>query len=165
MLRAKENISPTKELKERIDKIIESHGNDHTQLVGILLEVQELDELHYVPEPVAYYVSEKLSIPVVRVFECLSFYARLSSEPRAKYPIQVCDSVACRVNGSAVLLDTMKDFLGIDIGETTYDGRFTIERVSCFGACDAAPAVRINGKVYGNLDTPEKVKSLLKEML
>ena len=155
----------SKELLTEIDRILESHDNDYTQIVGILLEVQALNERHYVPEPVAYYLAEKLEMPVTIIFDCLSFYLQLSDKPRAKYPIQVCNSAACRVNRNAVLIDTLKQRLGIEIGETTYDGRFKIEPVSCFGACDLAPAARINGKIYGHLDTAEKVDALLEELL
>ena len=153
-----------KEMLSKIDQVLESHDNDFTQIVGILLEVQALHELHYVPEPVSYYLAEKLQMPVTIIFDCLSFYSQLSSEPRAKYPIQVCNSAACRVNDNAVLFDTLKRVLGIEIGETTYDGRFCIEPVTCFGACDLAPAVRINGEIYGHLDTPEKVEALLRKL-
>ena len=65
----------------------------------------------------------------------------------------------------AKLLDTLKKILNIEVGEVTYDGRFMIEEVPCFGACDVAPAIRINGKVYGHLDTPEKVRSVLSSLM
>ena len=77
------------ELQAKIDLVLESHDNDPTQIVGILLDVQDLNERHYVPEPVAYYLADRLDIPVTNVFDCLNFYSELSSTPRAKYPIQV----------------------------------------------------------------------------
>ena len=79
--------------------------------------------------------------------------------------MQVCRSIACKVNGSDTLLDTVKSILGVEPGEVTYDGRFTIEEVSCFGACDVAPAIRINGTVYGHLDTTEKVRAVLEKFM
>jgi len=154
------------ELQARIDLVLESHDNDATQIVGILLEVQELSERHYVPEPVAYYLADRLAMPVSQVFDCLNFYHELSSRPRAKYPIQVCSSPACRVNviDTRRLLDTLERLLDIKIGETTYDGRFTLETTTCYGACDRAPAVRINGRVYDHLDTQEKIEALLRSL-
>ena len=154
------------ELQAKIDLVLESHDNDPTQIVGILLEVQELNERHYVPEPTAYYLADRLSIPATNVFDCLSFYSELSATPRAKYPIQVCCSPACRVNriDSERLLSTLQDLLDIQIGETTYDGRFTLERTTCYGACDRAPAVRINGHVYDHLDSIEKIEALLRSL-
>ena len=86
--------------------------------------------------------------------------------PRAKYPIQVCCSPACRVNrvDSHRLISTLERLLDIKLGETTYDGRFTLEQVTCIGACDRAPAVRINGHVYDHLDTQEKIEALLRSL-
>jgi len=157
-------LSP--ELMAKIDLVIEAHDADPTQLVGILLAVQDLDERHFVPEPTAYYLAKKLCVPVTQVFDCLNFYAQLSSKPRAKYPIQVCNSPACRVNvvDTKRLIATLEQLLDIKIGETTYDGKFTLETISCYGACDKAPSVRINGKVYPHLDTQEKIEALLRSL-
>ena len=154
------------ELQAKIDLVLESHDNDPTQIVGILLDVQDLNERHYVPEPVAYYLADRLDIPVTNVFDCLNFYSELSSTPRAKYPIQVCSSPACRVNviDTNRLLSTLERLLDIKVGETTYDGRFTLERTTCYGACDRAPSVRINGHVYDHLDTQEKIEALLRSL-
>ena len=155
----------TDELAQKIDRVLDDHGHDPTQIVGVLLDVQDLVEQHYVPQPVAFYIAQKLPVKVSVIYDCLTFYNALSDKPRAKYPVQVCRSVACKVNGSDTLFGTVKDILGIEPGEVTYDGRFTIEEVSCFGACDAAPAIRINGKVHGPLDTPEKVRAVLAEYM
>ncbi|MBR2214716.1 MAG: NAD(P)H-dependent oxidoreductase subunit E [Selenomonadaceae bacterium] len=154
------------ELQSKIDLVLESHDYDATQIVGILLDVQELEERHYVPEATAYYLAAKLNLPVTNIFDCLCFYAQLSDKPRAKYPIQVCNSPACRVNviDTKRLLETLESLLDIKIGETTYDGRFTLETISCFGACDRAPAVRINGQVYDHLDSREKIEALLRSL-
>jgi NADH-quinone oxidoreductase subunit E len=76
----------------------------------------------------------------------------------------VCDSAPCRVNDSEMLIETLKDILGIDLGEVTYDGRFTIQTVPCFGACDQAPAVRVNGVVYGRLTDRERVLDMLRQL-
>ena len=121
MLTAQTNVYPLPdELQAKIDLVLESHDNDPTQIVGILLEVQDLNERHYVPEPIAYYLADRLSMPVTNVFDCLNFYRELSSKPRAKYPIQVCSSPACRVNviDTKRLLETLENLLDIKIGET-----------------------------------------------
>ncbi len=153
-------------LQYNIDRIIQEHENDATQIVGILLEVQELNERHYVPEPTAYYIAKKLDLPISQIFDCLCFYGQLSSTPRAKYPIQVCSSPACRVNviDTKRLIETLERLLDIKMGETTYDGRFTLETTTCYGACDRAPSVRINGTVYDHLDTQEKIEKLLRSL-
>ena len=155
----------TRALAEEIERVLDAHDRDATQIVGILLDVQDLIERQYIPEKVAFFIAEKLPIKVSIIYDCLTFYASLSERPRAKYPVQVCRSVVCRVNKSDSLLDTLRRLLNIEVGEVTYDGRFTLEEVPCFGACDQAPAVRINGQVYGHLDRPEQVQSLLAQFI
>lgn len=154
----------TKELATKIELILSSHDNNPKKLVGILLDVQEIIVNHYIPADVAYYIAEKLRVKPTAVYDVISFYSSLSDRPRAKYPIQVCGSVVCKINQNDIVFETLKELLGIDLNEVTYDGKFTLERVSCFGACDKAPAVRVNGKVYGNLTTREKIENLLNEL-
>ena len=162
---AKPAFPITEELANQIDRVLTAHDHDATQIVGILLEVQGLIPQQYVPESVAFYIAEKLPIKVSIIYDCLTFYSSLSAKPRAKYPVQICRSVVCRVNDSDSLLATLKSILNIEVGEITYHGRFMIEEVPCFGACDVAPAVRINGTVYGHLDTPEKVRNVLSSLM
>ena len=162
---AKPAFPITEKLANQIDRVLTAHDHDATQIVGILLEVQGLIPQQYVPESVAFYIAEKLPIKVSIIYDCLTFYSSLSAKPRAKYPVQICRSVVCRVNDSDSLLATLKSILNIEVGEITYDGRFMIEEVPCFGACDVAPAVRINGTVYGHLDTPEKVRNVLSSLM
>ena len=128
----------TDELARKIDRVLDEHEHDATQIVGVLLDVQDLIDQQYVPQSVAFYVAQKLPIKVSVIYDCLTFYSALSPTPRAKYPVQVCRSIACKVNGSDSLLDTVKKILGVEPGEVTYDGRFTIEEVACCGACDVA---------------------------
>jgi len=162
MLTAHKQDHPlAKDFTDKIDGILTAHDNDPTQIVNILLDVQDLTELHYVPEPAAYYIAQKIGVKITTIYDCLTFYSSLSEHPRAKYPIQICNSIVCRVNDSDSVFSHLKELLGIDIGEVTYDGRFTLESVPCFGACDQAPAIRINGKVYGHLDSHQKVLQLL----
>lgn len=153
------------ELAAKIDAILDAHQHDYTHVVDILLEVQELNEKHYIPEPVCFYVAQKLPITIAHIYDVMTFYTALSLTPRAKYPIQICRSIVCKVNGSDELYERLKKLLGIDIGEVTYDGRFTLEASPCFGACDIAPAVRINGKVHGHLDSDEAIRAMLADYL
>ena len=154
----------TTEDKAIIDRIIDSHDNDSTQLVGILLDVQAASERKHISRPVAVYIADKLGVKITRIYDVISFYSALHVRPRAKYPLEVCSSAPCRVNDSDSLLEMLKDILGIELGEVTYDGRFTINRVPCFGACDQAPAVRVNGVVYGRLTDREKVLAMLRQL-
>ncbi|TCS80092.1 NAD(P)H-dependent oxidoreductase subunit E [Pectinatus cerevisiiphilus] len=155
----------TDELKIKIDKILDDHHHDFTQIVGVLIDVQDEIPQHYIPKVVAFYIAEKLPLKLSVIYDCITFYDALSEKPRGRYPIEICDSIACKVNNNEFLLGALKDLLGIDFGTVTYDGRFTIEKVSCFGACDRAPAVRINKIVYGPLKTKEQVRSLLEQFV
>lgn len=155
----------TKELATKIELILASHDNDGSQLIGILLDIQEIIPRHYIPKEIAYYLAEKLNLKITNIYDVISFYSSLSDKPRAKYPIQICNSIVCKVNDNTTIFATLKELLGIELNEVTYDGRFTIESVPCFGACDIAPAVRINGSVYGKLTSRDKIKALLDDLI
>ncbi|MCI8538665.1 MAG: NAD(P)H-dependent oxidoreductase subunit E [Oscillospiraceae bacterium] len=154
----------TLELAQLADRVIAKHDHDSTQLVGILLDIQDEIELHYIPKPVAFYLAEQLDLKLTQIWDVLSFYSSLYTAPRAKYPIQICDSVVCRVNDSGNLYAMLRDILNIDLNEVTYDHKFTLEKVPCFGACDMAPAARVNGRVFGHLTTRERVIDMLNSL-
>lgn len=154
----------THEQVEIINRVIEKYGNEHSRLLEILLEVQSLMEGQYISKAVAYYIAEKMSLHISRIYDVISFFSALSEVPRAKYPIQVCESIVCKVNESDNLLNQLQSLLGIRLNEVTYDHKFTIEQVPCFGACDKAPAIRINGKVYGPLHSKEQIKQVLNSL-
>lgn len=151
----------TRELALKINEIISNYQSDSTKLVGILLDIQDIIPKQYIPREVAAYVSEKMNIPLSKVYDVISFYAALSDVPRADYVIQLCDSVVCKVTGNTVLRDTVAKLLGIKEQEATADGRYWLEYTPCFGACDISPAMRINGKIFGHLNTPDSVKAVL----
>jgi NADH-quinone oxidoreductase subunit E len=150
-----------KGLLEKIDAILIENDFDGSKLVGILLAVQDIVPKRYIPEAAAYYLAEKLSLKIVDVYDCITFYASLYDAPRADYPLQVCESIVCHINEGNRLLQNLKDILGVGLNEATSDGKFIIESVPCFGACDIAPAVRVNGRVYGNLTSREKIAAML----
>jgi NADH:ubiquinone oxidoreductase subunit E len=151
----------TKELAAKIDTIITRNESDSSKLVGILLEVQDIIPKQYIPMEVAAYISEKMDIHLSRVYDVISFYAALSSVPRAEYLVQMCDSVVCKVTGNNSLKEALQEYLGVGVNEVSADGRFALEYTPCFGACDISPAIRVNGKVYGNLTSKDKIKAIL----
>jgi NADH-quinone oxidoreductase subunit E len=161
------SITPTtfevlnKDLAEKIDTIITNNAANSTKLVGILLEVQAVVPKQYLPLEVAAYISQKMNIPLSRIYDVISFYAALSDVPRADCVIQLCDSVVCKVTGNTVLKDSLQQLLGIKVGEITPDSKYALEPTACFGACDIAPAIRVNGRVFGHLTSMEKVKKVL----
>jgi len=151
----------TGELALKIDAIIKNYQSNSTKLVGILLDIQDIIPKQYIPREVASYVSEKMNIPLSKTYDVISFYTALSDVPRADYVIQLCDSVVCKVTGNTILRDAITDLLGIKEQEATADGKYWLEYTPCFGACDISPAMRINGKVYGYLTSPDSVKAVL----
>jgi NADH-quinone oxidoreductase subunit E len=150
----------TRDLASNIDAIIEKH-HDPTKLVGILLEIQDIIPEQYLPMEVAAYVSQKMDLPLSQVYDVISFYEALSSVPRARYMIQVCDSVVCKVTGNTALKAALEEVLGLRIGEVSPDRKFALENSPCFGACDISPAIRVNGVVYGHLTSTDQVRQAL----
>jgi NADH-quinone oxidoreductase subunit E len=146
--------------KNRVEKIIESYGNDPQQLVAILLDIQAASEKNYVEKQWAELASTILNVPLSKIFDVLTFYTMLSTEPRGEYVLEICKSTPCHFTGGKDTVRWFEEAAGIKMNETTADGKITLVYSSCFGACDIAPAVKIGDDVFGNL-TVEKVKALV----
>ncbi|MBQ7668238.1 MAG: NADH-quinone oxidoreductase subunit NuoE [Clostridia bacterium] len=144
-------------LKE-IEKIIEKHKNEGGALIPILHEAQDL--LGYLPEEVQKMIAKGLNISLAEVYGVATFYSRFKLNPKGKYNIQVCLGTACYVKGSDKVLAKIEETLGIKTGETTPDGKFSIESARCVGACGLAPVMVVNEEVYGKV-TPDMVKDIL----
>jgi NADH:ubiquinone oxidoreductase subunit E len=106
-------------------------------------------------------ISRSLDIPLGEVFGVASFYSFLSTRPRGRNAIRICRSVPCYLRKSEVVIETVAGEIGIGPGESTGDGRFSFDLVSCIGACDAAPAMLVNDDLHGDL-TPRKIAQILK---
>jgi len=146
---------------ENLVKIVEEYKNDKSNLIQVLNGVQEY--YGYIPKDAMIYISEEMNIPVAEIYGVVTFYSRFSLKPKGKYNICVCQGTACFVKGAERILDKVKQELGIEVGETTEDGKFSLEPTRCLGACGLAPVFTINGEVYGNA-TVEKVKKVLDEL-
>ena len=147
----------------RVSEILERFDRNPSRLIAILQAVQE--EYRYLPEPVLSYIATDLKIPRAKVFGVATFYAHFSLEPKGKYVIKICDGTACHVNHSQSLLDLVSKKLRLsDSKRTTDDMLFTLEKVSCLGACGLAPVVVINDRVYGQM-TPEKLEAVLDHLI
>ncbi|MCD7860468.1 MAG: NAD(P)H-dependent oxidoreductase subunit E [Oscillospiraceae bacterium] len=109
-------------------------------------------------------IAREMDIDVSTIYGFITFYAMLSTKPHGKFTVRMCKSTPCHVNGAAEVVRAVEEQLGIHVGETTEDGRFTLEYCPCLGMCDIAPAIMINRKVYGNL-TPESVRDILKSYI
>ncbi len=144
----------------RIDGIIKQYKGKESALLAILQDVQA--EEKYLPREALEYVSQKMEIPLVHIFRLATFYNALSLKPRGRHKIDVCLGTACHVRGGNMILEKVEKGLGISVGETTKDKRFTLESVHCVGCCSLGPVAVIDGDVFGRL-SQEKVPNLLKE--
>lgn len=150
----------SKEDFSKVEEIIKSYGAKKSNLIAILQKVQE--EFRYLPEDVMTYIGTKIEgLSPATVFGVATFYAQFSLEPKGKYEIKVCDGTACHVRGSMPVLNAVRARLNIKEGQLTTDnGLFSLETVSCLGACGLAPVVVINEKVYPQM-TSDAVKIVL----
>lgn len=139
-------------------EIIEKCGRAETNLIPILHELQR--SMGYISEEAMETIAAELGIPVGRVHGTATFYSLFYLKPHGKNVIRLCDSPPCHIEGSKAIRDAITSEIGVKPGETTEDGNFTFEIVSCMGLCGVAPAMMINDDVYGNL-TPEAIPSIL----
>ena len=133
----------------RIEEICDSYSTENTPLIMILSDIQ--NEFGCIPIDVQEIVSAKTGISVAEIFGVVTFYSFFSLEPHGKYVIGCCLGTACYVKGSQRIIDQFCDLLGIQPGQTTEDGLFTIDAVRCLGACAIAPAVSVNGKIMAKV--------------
>jgi len=148
---------------EKVCDILDRYHRDPMKLIPILQAVQ--DEYRYLPEEVLTYVATSLGIPPARVYGVATFYAHFALEPKGKYVVRLCDGTACHVKKSIPILDALRERL--DLSEersTTPDMLFTVETVSCLGACGLAPVMVINDDVHGQM-TPEAAVALLEDII
>ncbi len=143
------------------ERIIKGYPRSRDYLISILQAVQ--DHYGYLSQENIYRVSDYLDLPESKIYGVATFYNQFRLNPPGKYQIQVCRGTACHVKGSAGILDTIVRELGIEAGETSGDGLFSLKTVACLGACSIAPVITVNGKFYGRLDN-KKVQSLLKKL-
>lgn len=154
------NEGPKSDLSKLSD-ILEEYGDSSSNLITILQKAQSI--YGYLPKDVMYYIAEKLGVTPAEVMGVATFYSQFRLTPIGKYLIMSCQGTACHVNGSERVLSAMTEYLGIESGETTEDGLFTLEEVACLGCCSLAPVIMINGEAYGNL-TPDSAVAVLKNI-
>ncbi|NLM95813.1 MAG: NADH-quinone oxidoreductase subunit NuoE [Firmicutes bacterium] len=144
-----------------LDKILARHAKDAGPLIPVLQDVQR--QFGYLSRENLAYIARALKIPLSDVFGTASFYAQFYLAPRGENMVRVCQGTACHVQGSGGILAAFAAALGIDAGETTADGKFSLERVACVGSCGLAPVVMINQQTFGRL-SPEDVPLLLAKL-
>ncbi|MEA1964091.1 MAG: NADH-quinone oxidoreductase subunit NuoE [Candidatus Aerophobetes bacterium] len=148
------------EEKLKVDEVIERYEGDKANLISILQDVQS--EYNWLPQDVLTYIAQKLSLPLIDVFEVVTFYKSFSLKPRGKHLITVCSGTACHVRGGHRVLEEIEKRINIEPGETTEDKQFTLETVNCLGCCAIGPIVVMDGEYYGQMNT-RKAASLLEK--
>jgi len=142
----------------QVDSIVEPYLGKKEMVIPVLQKVQ--DHFGYLPRPAMEQVSQRMRIPLSRLYGIATFYAQFKMKPRGRYIIRVCKGTACHIQGSPKIADRIEELLGIESGETTDDLRFTLEEVACIGACALAPVIMINDDPHGRL-TMDKIKEIL----
>jgi len=146
----------TKEIKALADKL----GHDRTSLVTILQEVKR--KQHQIDSFAMQVVADELDIHPVEVYSVASFYAFLGDRPQGRFVIRLCRTISCDMQGKERVARQLENDLGIRFGETTPDGKFSLEWANCMGMCDQGPALLVNDRVYAKV-TPEGIHDILEE--
>ncbi|GAB4340496.1 MAG: NADH-quinone oxidoreductase subunit NuoE [Calditrichia bacterium] len=159
---SEQQIPQTAQNFSKVCDVLNKYGNRPERLIPILREIQDI--YRYLPEPVLTFVATSLQIPPARVYGVATFYSFFTLKPKGKYVIKVCDGTACHVKNSSGLIEAIRAHLQLTPEKpTTDDMLFTLETVSCLGACGLAPVVVINEDVHPQM-TPEKITRVLDEI-
>ncbi|MBR2082400.1 MAG: NADH-quinone oxidoreductase subunit NuoE [Elusimicrobiaceae bacterium] len=144
-------------------KILQNFGKDSAKLIPILQKVQ--DAYGFLPEDIMRFIANELEISPARVFGVATFFAHFAITPKGKHIVRVCNGTACHVKGSSFVINTVKDKLKLKPGQdTTDDGLFTLECVSCLGACGLAPVMVMDETVHGQI-TPARAVEIIDEVI
>ncbi len=145
-----------------VDEILSRYPREEHSAIAILQDIQEI--YHYLPEEIFPYVAKAIGVGEARLYGVATFYENFSLEAKGKYVIRCCDGTACHVRGSLPILNRLREELGLsESKKTTDDLCFTLETVSCLGACGLAPVMTVNGKVYPAM-TADKASEVLREL-
>ena len=148
----------TKEQETELAAVITEHKGQQGALIPVMQKAQEI--YGYLPIEVQEQIALGLGMPLEKVYGVATFYAQFALNPKGQYKISVCLGTACYVKGSGDIFNKLRELLGIDSGEGTPDGRFSLEACRCIGACGLAPVLTVNDDVYGRL-TVDDVEGIL----
>lgn len=146
----------------QVARIASKYKGQQDKLMDVIISVQKI--VPSLAEDVAAVIAREMGLSQNHVYSFVTFYEYLSVKPHGKYTIRMCSSAPCHVRGATEVIETITGILGIQIGETTPDNRFTVELCPCLGICDISPAIMINNTVYGDLN-PEKAEELIKKYI
>jgi NADH:ubiquinone oxidoreductase subunit E len=154
------NQEDIQEKYQRIAEIIEEYKYKEGSLIQILHFAQGI--YGYLPLELQQFIARQMKLPLSEVSGVVTFYSFFSTQPRGKNTIKVCLGTACYVRGGKKIVDRLKNLLAIEVGETTADGKYTLEVMRCIGACGLAPAIMVNDKVFQRVN-PDKLSLILEE--
>lgn len=149
----------TSQYSDQIKDVLHQYHHSREELIPILRTLN--DAIGYLPKDVIKDVAQELRISESHVYGVATFYSMLSVKERGKNVVKVCESAPCHVVGGRDVIKAIRSELGIEAGETTKDGKFSLEFVSCLGVCAVGPVMMVNSDIYGNL-TPDKAVEILK---
>jgi NADH:ubiquinone oxidoreductase subunit E len=148
------------EQRAKIDAIIAEHSPKAGSTMLILNEIQS--QIGHISKPMQNYIADKLKIPLKDVYGVVTFYSFFTMKPRGKHRAAFCLGTACYVGGAEMLIEKAEQILGVKLGDTTPDKKFTIEACRCLGACSQAPVVMVDDNVHGR-NTPDRVITVLRK--
>ena len=151
-------FSGTAEQAEKLAAVIAEHKDQSGALIPVLQKAQEI--YGYLPIEVQKMISIKTGVPLAEIYGVSTFYSQFSLNPKGKVAISVCLGTACYVKGAGPVMEKICEILGVQPGETSADGKFSVDATRCLGACGLAPVITINEDVYGKLK-PAEVKDIL----
>lgn len=152
----------TAEQEEKLKALIADYKDIPGALMPVLQQAQGI--YGYLPIEVQQMIAEGLNIPLAEVYGVVTFYSQFTLNPKGKYEISVCMGTACYVKGAGDLIDRITQVLGIEPGEVTPDGKFSLTNTRCIGACGLAPVMTVNEDVYGRLK-PEDIDGILRKYM
>jgi NADP-reducing hydrogenase subunit HndA len=147
------------QVKELVD-VCRFFNNDPFELINVLHKAQGI--FGYLPAEVQEIVARELNVPVAKVYGVVTFYSFFTMIPKGQNPISICMGTACYVRGAEKVLEEFKRKLNVEVGETTKDGKFSLNCLRCVGACGLAPVVLVGDKTYGRV-SPDGVQEILAE--
>ncbi|MDP2174260.1 MAG: NAD(P)H-dependent oxidoreductase subunit E [Candidatus Cloacimonadaceae bacterium] len=147
-------------LYDRLRVVIGEKKDLRNPLIEILRMAQEI--FGYLPVEVQEFIGKEMNLPVSKIFGVVTFYNFFSMKPRGKFMLNVCTGTACFVKGAPRLIQMISEHLGIEMGETSKDGLFTMSAVRCVGACSLAPVFVIGEDTFGRIETRDKVSEIFK---
>jgi NADH:ubiquinone oxidoreductase subunit E len=145
---------------DRIAEVIEEYKDREGSLIQILHMAQGI--YGYLPPELQQFIAERLNKPLSEVSGVVTFYSFFATQPKGENTIRVCLGTACYVRGGKKIIEKLREILGVEVGGTTKDGKFTLEVMRCIGACGLAPAITINDKVYKQVN-PDKLRNIIEK--